>query len=149
MSSVSSDKFAQWWYWDGVIYKQTDTITKPKRMQLFALIINCTIMMKTKYRFSRNVYAISDRLWCNKHLRHTTTENMIIMGKVDTSDMISSMSCLFHCCVSYSILPCWASPEWHYTMVTGFCCIISYVYSIWEYIIYCQIGKSHIYIQIC
>ena len=24
--------------------------------------------------FSRNVYAISDRIWCNKHLRHTTTE---------------------------------------------------------------------------
>ena len=30
--------------------------------------------MKTNSRFSRNVYAISDRIWCNKHLRHTTTE---------------------------------------------------------------------------
>ena len=29
---------------------------------------------KTKSRFSPNVYAISDRIWCNKHLRHTTTE---------------------------------------------------------------------------
>ena len=28
--------------------------------------------MKTK--FSRSVYAISDRIWCNKHLRHTTME---------------------------------------------------------------------------
>ena len=25
-------------------------------------------------RFSRNVYTISDRIWCNKHLRHATTE---------------------------------------------------------------------------
>ena len=25
-------------------------------------------------RFSRNVYAINDRIWCYKHLRHTTTE---------------------------------------------------------------------------
>ena len=30
--------------------------------------------MKTNSPFSRNVYAISDRIWCNKHLRHTTTE---------------------------------------------------------------------------
>ena len=30
--------------------------------------------MKTNSRFSRNVHAISDRIWCNKHLRHTTTE---------------------------------------------------------------------------
>ena len=34
-----------------------------------------------------NVYAISDRIWCKKHLRRTTTENMK-MGKVDTSDLI-------------------------------------------------------------
>ena len=31
-------------------------------------------MMRTKSQFSRNVYAIRDRIWCNKHLRHTTTE---------------------------------------------------------------------------
>ena len=30
--------------------------------------------MKTNSRISRNVYAISDRIWCNKHRRHTTTE---------------------------------------------------------------------------
>ena len=30
--------------------------------------------MKTNSRFSQNVYTISDRIWCNKHLRHTTTE---------------------------------------------------------------------------
>ena len=30
--------------------------------------------MKTNSRFSRNVYEISDRIWCNKHLRHKTTE---------------------------------------------------------------------------
>ena len=83
---MPSDKFAQWWLWDGVLYKQTSTICKPKPIRIFALIINCTIIMKTNSRFSRNVYAISDRIWCNKHLRHTTTENM--MGKVDTSDLM-------------------------------------------------------------
>ena len=46
------------------------------------------IIMKTKSRFSRNVYAVSDRIWCNKHLRHTTMENIITMGKVDTSYLI-------------------------------------------------------------
>ena len=30
--------------------------------------------MKTNSRFSRNVYAISNRIWCNRHLRHTTTD---------------------------------------------------------------------------
>ena len=30
--------------------------------------------MKTKSRFSWNVYTISDKILCNKHLRHTTTE---------------------------------------------------------------------------
>ena len=54
---------------------------------MFALIINCTIIMRTKSQFSRNVYAIP-RIWCNKHLRHTTTENMITIGKVDTSDLM-------------------------------------------------------------
>ena len=56
------------------MYKQTNTICKPKRIPLFALIINCTILMKTNSRFSRNVYTVSDRIWCNKRLRHTTTE---------------------------------------------------------------------------
>ena len=45
-----------------------------KRIRIFALIIICTTIIKTKSRFSRNVYAISDRIWCNKHLRHTTTK---------------------------------------------------------------------------
>ena len=60
---------------------------KPKRIRLLELIINCTIIIETKPRLSRNIYAISDRIWCNKHLRHTTTENMITMGMVDTSDL--------------------------------------------------------------
>ena len=34
--------------------------------------------MKTKSRFSRNVYAIGDRIWCDKHLRHTTTEKDVV-----------------------------------------------------------------------
>ena len=37
--------------------------------------------MKTNSRFSRNVYAISDRIWCNKHLKHTTTEKYDNNGK--------------------------------------------------------------------
>ena len=35
--------------------------------------------MKTNTLFFRNVYAISDRISCNKHLRHTTT------GKYDNN----------------------------------------------------------------
>ena len=30
--------------------------------------------MKENSRFSRNLNAIRDRIWCNKHLRRTTTE---------------------------------------------------------------------------
>ena len=37
--------------------------------------------MKTNSRFSRNVYAISKRIWCNKHLGHTTTEKYYNNGK--------------------------------------------------------------------
>ena len=70
------------------MYKQTDTSCKPKRIRLFALIINCAMIMKNKSRFSQNVYAISDRIWCNKHLKYTNTENIIIMGKVDTFDLM-------------------------------------------------------------
>ena len=70
------------------MYKQTNTIYYTKRIWLFALIINCTIIVKTDFQFSRNVYAVSNRIWCNKHLRHTTMENMIPMGKVDTSDLM-------------------------------------------------------------
>ena len=65
---------------------------KPRRIRLFALIINCTIIMKTKSRVSRSIYAISDRIWCNKHLRHTTTENMLTMGKFDTSDLMMTIT---------------------------------------------------------
>ena len=90
ITSMSSDtcKFAQWWYWDGVVHKQTNTICKPKRIRLFALIIYWATIMKTKSRFSRNIHAISDRIWCNKHFRYTTMENMITTGKVDACDLI-------------------------------------------------------------
>ena len=37
--------------------------------------------MKTNSLFSLNAYAISDRIWCNKHLRHTTTEKYDNNGK--------------------------------------------------------------------
>ena len=38
-------------------------------------------MMRTKSQFSRVVYAIRDRIWCNKHLRHTATEKYEYNGK--------------------------------------------------------------------
>ena len=63
------------------MYKQTNTICKPKGIRLFALIINCTTLKKTNSRFSRNVYKINDRKWCNKHLRHTTTGKYENNGK--------------------------------------------------------------------
>ena len=62
-------------------YVQTNTIFKTKCIRLFALIINCTIIMKTNPQFSRNVYAISNRIWCDNHLRHTTTETYDNNGK--------------------------------------------------------------------
>ena len=38
--------------------------------------------METNSRFSRNVYTtISDIIWCNKHLRHETTEKYENNGK--------------------------------------------------------------------
>ena len=37
--------------------------------------------MKTNSRFSRNVYAMSNRISCKKHLRHTTTEKYDNSGK--------------------------------------------------------------------
>ena len=72
---------------DDVMHKQMNTICKPKSIRLFAHIINHTIILKIP-RFSRNVYAISDRIWCNKHPRHIITENVITMGKIDTFDLI-------------------------------------------------------------
>ena len=63
------------------MYKQTNTILKTKRIRSFALIINCRIILKKNSWFSQNVYAISNRIWCNKHLRHTTKEKYDNNGK--------------------------------------------------------------------
>ena len=54
---------------------------RAKTYPTIALIINRTILIKTNSRFSRNVYKISDRIWCNTHLRHTTTEKYENNGK--------------------------------------------------------------------
>ena len=43
---------------------------------IFELILKLHNSNGNKIPVSRNVCAISDRMWCNKHLRHTTTENM-------------------------------------------------------------------------
>ena len=37
--------------------------------------------MKTDSWFTQNVYAINNIIWCNKHLRHTTTEKYDNNGK--------------------------------------------------------------------
>ena len=59
-------------------------------IRLFALIINCTIIVKTKSRFSQNIYAISDRIWCKTNISGTQPrKNMITMGKVDTFDLMT------------------------------------------------------------
>ena len=77
---MSSDKFAQWWLWDSV--KPNKWIrSASQHIRLFALIMNCTITMKTKSRFSRNVYAISDRVWRKSYLRHTTADKYDKNGK--------------------------------------------------------------------
>ena len=68
-------------YLTGILVQCLQIICKPKRIRLFALRISCTIMIKTNSGFSRNVYAITDRIWCSKHLRHTTTEKYDENGK--------------------------------------------------------------------
>ena len=52
--------------------------------------------MKTNSRFSWNEYAIIHRIWCNKHLRHTTTEKCDKNGKgeyfrLDDDDNMSNV----------------------------------------------------------
>ena len=61
------------------MYKQTNAICKPNRIWLYALIINYTMITKTNSQISRNVHAISDRMWCNSQVRHTAT------GKYDNN----------------------------------------------------------------
>ena len=111
------------------MYKQINTICKPQR--LFALTINCAIIMKTKSRFSRNVYAISDREWCNKHLMHTTMEKydnngkasdlmMIITWAIDISFQSPKMKWL----VYWRIYASLGIKEFKYT----------YIYSVWFYV---------------
>ena len=49
------------------MYKETNTIFKTKRIRLFAVIINCTIIMKTNSRFCRNAYVnwLSVNTYCS------------------------------------------------------------------------------------
>ena len=60
--------------------QKASTICKPKCIRLFAFIINCTMIMKTNSRFSRNVYAIIDRIWCNKHFRQVYIVDFTIIN---------------------------------------------------------------------
>ena len=65
-------------------------------------IINCRILMKTNFRFSRNVYTISDRIWWNKHLRHTTTEKYGNNGKGGWFDDDNNMSYRYILSITYT-----------------------------------------------
>ena len=67
---------------------------------------------KYKFPVSRNVYTISDRIWCNKHLRHTTTEKYENNGKGGyfRFDDDNSISCRY--ILSITLLK-WASCETH------------------------------------
>ena len=65
---------------------------------------------ETKIPISRNVYEMSDSKWCNKHLRHTTTEKRKTMGNIDTSDL--AMIITWAMDISYQSLK-WAS--WTHT----------------------------------
>ena len=102
------------------MYKYTNTTCKPKRIRLFALIVNCTILMKTNFRFSRNVYTISDRTWCNKHLRHTTTEKYENNGKGGYFRFDDDNNMSYRYILSITLLQ-WAS----WTPTTPYCIIHS------------------------
>ena len=54
---------------------------------------------------SRNIYAISDRIWCNKHLRHTTTEKYnsgwgwySMLGDFQSTSLLSRIWKALCCC---------------------------------------------------
>ena len=94
------------------MYKQTNAICKTKRIRLFTLIINCTILMKTNSRFSRNVYTISDRIWCNKHLRHTNT--MYVEVIIHSSIQATPQCVLKHIRPTHSITISPLGLEWNY-----------------------------------
>ena len=88
ISSMTSDKFPQWWYWDGVLYKQTSTICKPKRIRIFALIVNCTIMMKANSGFPGTYMQYVTEYYVTNISDTQPRKNMITMRQVDTSDLM-------------------------------------------------------------
>ena len=69
------------WHTDGHTHTQTDAGNDNTRRPILA-------SGKNEFPVSRIVYAISDRIWCNKHNNHTTTEKYDNNGKKDTSDLM-------------------------------------------------------------
>ena len=84
---MPSDKFAQWWCY-GVLYKQTSTICKPKRIRIFALIINCTMITETNSRFPGTYMQQVTEYDLTNISGTQPRKNMITMGKGDTSDLM-------------------------------------------------------------
>ena len=127
------------------MYKQTNAIFKTKRIRLFALITNCTIIMKTNSRFSRNVYAISNRILCNKHDVTNTQprKTMITMGKVDTSDLMMITTWAIDISSQSPILK-WAS--WtHTTPYIIMRIILRYgMWTWWFFVLFSFTGSQHV-----
>ena len=105
-SSMSSDKVCimSIMRWCNVQTNKYDL--RAKTYPTICTHLNCTILMKTNSRFSRNVFSVSDRIWCNNHLRLTTRENMKTMGKVDTSNLMMIITCATGISFQSSILKC-------------------------------------------
>ena len=70
------------------MYKHTDTICKLKHIQLFALLINCAIVMKTKFHFPGIYMQYATENDVTNISGTWPWKNMITMGKVDTSDLM-------------------------------------------------------------
>ena len=83
MSCKKSIQQINWW---GLCLDFISSLSQALRnceLIIYIYIYVCHICI-----FSRNVHSISDRIWCNKNIRLTITENMMTMGRMDTSDLM-------------------------------------------------------------
>ena len=99
ISSMSSDKFVKWWKWDGVLYKQTSTVWKPKRIRIFALIINYTMLMKTNPGFPGTYIQQVIGYDVTNSSGTQPRKNLVTMRKVDTSNLMMIMTWVLYICI--------------------------------------------------